>query len=65
MPKRRLDFDDDQYAELEDLFLSLDSAIVRHDEFEYSDGSEYIELIQEARDYLQSLIEEVDDVAPD
>ena len=60
MPQRRIDFDEEQYIELEDVFFSLDRAIARED-FEYWEKEEYLELIRYARDYLQGLIEEVED----
>lgn len=60
MPKRRLDFDDDQYTELEDLYFALDTFLLQHEDDEYRDRDEYVNLLHDARDYLQGLVEEVD-----
>lgn len=65
MPKRRIDFDDDQYTELEDLYFALDGAMLQYEDNDYGNIDEYVDLIQEARDYLQGLMEEADYVASD
>jgi len=62
VPKRRIEFDDEQYEELENLYFELDKALLSAEDFEYLTNDEAIDLLADARDYLQGLMEEVEDV---
>ena len=61
MPKRRIEFDDEQYEELENLYFELDKVLFNVEDFEYLTSDEYVDLLADARDYLQGLMDEMED----
>jgi len=63
MPKR-IELDDEQYAELENAFFDLDKALNREFDDIYNDEllEDYEDAVSRARDFLQGLIDEAEDV---
>lgn len=60
MPRRRIDLDDEQYEELEDLFFTLDNALLDYADFEVASLEDYQNLVADARDVLQGLLDEAE-----
>lgn len=65
MPRRKIELDDEQYEELEDMFFNLDHALLDAEDFEVVSLEDYQNLVSEARDFLQGLMDEAEYVAED
>ena len=57
MPEKRMriEFDEDEYENLEDLMFDMDSLLARSDDFELV-GDEAIGLLETARDAISNLL---------
>lgn len=65
MPRRKLELDDEQYEELEDMYHTLDAALLDYADFEYLSPDDYVDMLANARDFLQGLIDEAEYVNDD